>query len=74
MGEVGSLTEFLQDLVLSTIKGILPGGETSEPMEMQQNHNIGPNFWSCIMNVSCNISATTRPILYFDGVLEPPDP
>ena len=26
------------------------------------------------LNVSCNISATTRPILYFDGVFEPPDP
>ena len=56
------------------IKGILSGGATSEPMEIQQNDHIGPDFGSCIMDVPYNISATTQPIFDFDGVLEPPDP
>ena len=55
-------------------KGILSGGATSEPMEIQQNDHIGPDFGSCIMDVPYNISATTQPILDFDGVFEPPDP
>ena len=57
-----------------SIKGILSGGATSEPMEIQQNDHIGPDFGSCIMDVPCNISATTRPIRDFDSVLEPPAP
>ena len=64
----------LRLLWTSSFKGILSGGATSEPMEIQQNDHIGPDFGSCIMDVPYNISATPQPILDFDGVLEPLDP
>jgi len=35
---------------------------------------LGPHFGSSYLNVSCNISATTPPILYFDIRNERPDP
>ena len=39
-----------------------------------RNDHIGPDFESSYLNVSCNISATTPPILDSDGVFEPSDP
>ena len=40
-------------------KGILSGGATSDTLKIQPNDDIGPIFRSCLMDVSCNISATT---------------
>ena len=65
---------YLCTSVLSSFfKGKLCGGETSDTLKIQPNDGIGPIFRSCLMDVSCNISATTQPILDFDAVLERPD-
>ena len=43
-------------------------------MQIEQNVRNDPNFQSIHLNVSCNIFATTIPILDFNGAFEPPDP
>ena len=55
-------------------KALGRGGVINGPMEKEQNIQCDPNFWSIDLNVLSNISATTEPILYFDGVFEAPDP
>ena len=46
-------------LAQSGVKGKLCGGETSDTLKIQPNDDIGQIFRSCLMDVSCNISATT---------------
>ena len=55
-------------------KGFCRGGAFSGPMEIKQNARLGPNFESIDLNVSCEISGTTEPILYCNGAFEPSDP
>ena len=42
--------------------------------EMSRFGPIWSSFWEYLLHVSCNISATTRPILDFNGAFEPPNP
>ena len=51
-----------------------PGGVISGPMEKEQNLQLDPNFRSIDLNVFYNISATSPPILDFNGAFEPRDP
>ena len=72
--------KILSSVFLETFQTIKEGPQiyaskiSSCSQKTQPNGHIGPDFESSYLNVSCNISATTPPILDSDGVFEPPDP
>ena len=41
------------------LKGFCHGGLFSGPMKIEQNVHLDPHFESIVLNVSCEISATT---------------